>query len=173
MIRWCAATSLVMAVLVVAGPAPAALSTRPLRSAVTDGEVDAVAVDAGRVFFAGRFAMVGPRTGPGVLLRRDTGKRIAAPEISGRGLKVSAAISDRHGGFYVAGSFGRVGSWRASNVVHLLADGRIDRRFKAATDGSVLALALSGHRLFWAGASCASTAASAAGSAQWTRGPGR
>jgi hypothetical protein len=86
-----------------------------------------------------------------VLLRRDSGRRAAAPEISGGAVEVSAAISDRRGGFYVAGNFGRVGSWRASNVVHLLANGRIDRGFKAATDGGVLALALSGHRLFLGG----------------------
>jgi hypothetical protein len=150
--RWHQAPVVVAALLALAAtPAGAQLSSRPIRSVVTDGPVDAVAVRGGRVFFDGSFDAVGPRTGPGVLLRRDTGQRLRTPEISGGAAQVWAAASDQHGGFYVAGSFSRVGSVRAANVLHLLADGRVERRFHAGTDGSVRALALRGHRLFLGG----------------------
>jgi hypothetical protein len=66
-----------------AAPAGAQLSSRQIRSVVTDGPVTAVAVHAGRVFFDGSFYAVAPRTGSGVLLRRDSGQRVPTPEITG------------------------------------------------------------------------------------------
>ena len=64
---------------------------------------------------------------------------------------VDAALPDGSGGFYIAGSFTRVGSAARSGVVHLLSSGSVDPAFTANADGEVTALARSGGRLYLGG----------------------
>lgn len=61
---------------------------------------------------------------------------------------VAAVVADGHGGWYVGGRF-TVG--RLRNLVHVRADGRLDRRFRPQPDGGVGALARRGRRVFVGG----------------------
>ncbi len=89
-----------------------------------------------------------------VLLDAATGRELA--RISGNGAVV-AAVSDGRGGWFVGGSFTRLGGQRRVALAHVLANGSIDPSWHASVGSAsgrpvaVYALARAGARLFVGG----------------------
>ncbi|MGH2948677.1 MAG: hypothetical protein ACRDPC_20880 [Solirubrobacteraceae bacterium] len=114
-----------------------------------DGTVADILVDGSTAYVAGSFERIGPPTGPLALVSSTDGRVTRAfPGFTG-GLNVSplethvgAIEPDSAGGWYVGGEFLRVDGRYRTSLVHLLADGSVDRRFRADVDGTVQALAL-------------------------------
>jgi hypothetical protein len=88
---------------------------------VTNGDVHAVAVGAGRTYLGGTFDQVGPNTGFGVPLDPVTGAlAIATSRVNGH---VYAAVPDGTGGWFIGGDFTRVAGVSRHYVANVKADG--------------------------------------------------
>ena len=135
---------------------------------VTDGVVNATVTQGSTTYFGGQFTMVAADTGSGLVFDKTTGALKAGwPKIDG---PVNIVVSDGSGGFYIGGSFRRVGGvWRPL-IAHILASGQLDAAFDAQAEptysvqydssqgqgvnireSSVRALALDGSKLYIAG----------------------
>ena len=134
-----------------AAPAAHGLSSKPARTVVTNGAVNAVAPTAKAIYLGGSFTQVGPRTGPGVGIDSTTGKNEGLPQVGGGYQEVDAVVRDGSGGFFIGGSFTRVGATARQNLAHILADGSVDPSFKPNPDGGVYALAVSGSTVYAGG----------------------
>lgn len=138
----------VVALCGVATPATADPSSNPDPGAyTTNGPVYALARTGGRTYVGGDFTRVGRRSGSGAVLSPLDASRQSFPEVTGG--EVRAVVSDRAGGWYIAGTFTSVGGESHLGIAHLTAGG-VDSGFRAsATDSQgqpapVDALAYSG-----------------------------
>lgn len=129
---------------------PPALGPGPLGGVAFNGPVAAIALDAGssRAFLGGGFTRVGPLSGGSVVVDPATRTTALWPRIEGT---VFSSVPDGQGGVYVGGAFGAVGGEVRLNVAHIGADGLLDRRFFADTDGPVQSLARLGDTLYIGG----------------------
>lgn len=151
--RWsrAAVTAAMMVAAVATGTAAQPRPANALNWAF-GGTVHTVA-RAGRVaFVGGRFNAVAPRT------HVTGGFAVVSVETSHRALRnarvhgnVNAVVSDSAGGWFVGGNFTFVGPERRTQIVHILADGRVDSSWTGRVNGRVLALALVGSTLYAGG----------------------
>ena len=139
-----------LAVLLTAPAASARIAATPEPGWMPDAAVSALASDGSTAFLAGTIYTIGPHTGSGaVLSARDGRADERVPPITGGA--VEAVVADGRGGWFVGGGFDHVGRVARPGLVHLLADGRVDRRFDPRPDGTVRALARAGGTLYLAG----------------------
>src|SRR5690606_38160832 len=91
---------------------------------IANGQVAAIAEDAGTLYFGGMFTHVGPDTGSGALLDATTGELsdTKSPYVSG---VVYASAPDGSGGWFIGGSFTHVGGVPRRNLAHIRADGSL------------------------------------------------
>jgi hypothetical protein len=103
---------------------------------------------------AARPALARLDRGSAVVLDRASGREVA--RLSANGALV-AAVADGQGGWFVGGSFTRIGGQDRVAIAHVLPSGAIDPDWRAAIAGAkgrlpaVYALARAGRRLFVAG----------------------
>lgn len=130
---------------------PQRVPTLPrVESVSTNGVVQSIVRSGNRVFLGGSFTLVSPTTGPLTVLDQRSGRlRRSLPRVEG---SVSVLAADGAGGFYLAGSFSRVGGFARGGLAHVLADGRVDPAFSPRTDASATSLVAGGGRVFIAGA---------------------
>jgi hypothetical protein len=141
---------LVAVVAAACWPAPAAADLAP-GSYVLDGSVWAVERGPdGSTYLGGEFKSQRRPTGSALLVGTSAAGAVdpAFPAVAGR---VEAAVSDGSGGWYLGGSFSRVGGVPARNLAHVLSSGEVDRRWSVTPDGNVSALALHGTTLYAGG----------------------
>jgi beta-propeller uncharacterized protein DUF5122 len=131
---------------------------------VVNGSVHTIVHHGALTYIGGDFISIAPRTGPAVALSAATGDpvpgypilvkaegaNIQASNVAGT---VETVISDGAGGWYLGGSFTRVGTTVRRGLAHVLADGSLAPDFRADQNGTVwtLALALDGSTLFVGG----------------------
>src|SRR5207302_2404299 len=97
----------VLAADVLPGPASAEPSATPGRTWVTNGRVSSIVHRNGQIYLGGYFTQVGPNTGQGVVVDASSGTwNQSFPYADGW---VYAAVPDGAGGWYIAGSFSKVG----------------------------------------------------------------
>ncbi len=145
---WSATVSLCAVAAVTAAPAHGASPTPPALSLTADNSVWGTnsrvmsILDYGdKALIGGDFDYVGPTTGHSTLVDPSTGAVVEAAKMTNG--TVNAAVADGAGGYYLGGAFAQVDGASKSGVVHVGADGKVDRNFKAQTSGTVYALALS------------------------------
>lgn len=101
---------------------------------VTDGRVTTTAISGDRLYIAGTFNYVGPRTGGFAEINAPALSRLGRPpEVNG---SVRAMVSDGEGGWYIGGLFSRVAGVARSNGAHVRADGTLDA-WNPGTDGPI------------------------------------
>ena len=89
-----------------------------------NGTVTAIATTPTTVYVGGSFDYVGPNTGSGVSIDATTGMLPDVfPKVIGN---VSVCVADGLGGWYIGGTFTKVGSAARNNIAHILADGAVD-----------------------------------------------
>src|SRR5262249_11687330 len=117
---------------------------------VPNGRVFDIELGAGRVYLGGLFNVIGPFTGPAAVLDSTSGAHSPGfPLINGN--QIYAAAPDGSGGWYVGGSFDRVGGQTRVGLAHVLADGSVAPGFAPQVVGDVRALALDGSDLYVGG----------------------
>ncbi|MDQ2755633.1 MAG: hypothetical protein M3Y71_03575 [Actinomycetota bacterium] len=133
-----------------AGPALSTLADTSMWG--TNGRVTDIVSDGTSAWISGAFDYVGPTTGRGVLVNGSTGARLSADGIRADG-PVRASAADGAGGYYLAGSFARIGATRRYGLAHVLADGTLDQAFTPVVVGTatvpaeIKAIAVAGDRL--------------------------
>lgn len=92
---------------------------------------------------------IGPNTGTGVEIDKETGTRnTSMPIVNGN---ILTTISDGAGGWYLGGAFTQVGASSRNYLAHVLSDGSVDPTFNPAPNSWVYSLALSGGTLYTGG----------------------
>jgi len=130
-----------------------------------DGQVNALAVngntlyaggsfnsigDKSRLYIGGDFTYIGPSTGSGVVVDPSPASGVVQsgwPEIDG---DVYVAIPDGNNGWYVGGSFSRVGSEVRNNIARINSNQSVNA-WNPNADGSVRAMVLSGSDVYVGG----------------------
>src|SRR5215510_1498364 len=108
---------------------------------VADNPVEAAVLSGSTLYIGGDFTTLGPATGAGVLLDPATGSLIGGfPQVTGT---VYCAAPDGSGGWFIGGSFTRVGGFPRSNLVHILSDKSV-APWDPAPNGSVHDILVSG-----------------------------
>jgi hypothetical protein len=139
--------------LLVPSSASATISPRSDRMYVTDGEVHAMARVDNTMYIGGKFASVGLYTGAGAAVDAASGTLDAdMPTVDGTPGYVFAVVADGSGGWYIGGSFNRVGGLPRANLAHILADKSVDPAFDPGPNNAVDALTLAGSKLYVGGA---------------------
>ena len=115
-----------------------------------DGPVYTTLATNGILYVGGEFSYTA-RPGSRLLaMDRYTGEIDASfPIFQGAG--IYTLLDDGAGGWFVGGEFDSVGSVPATNLVHILADNRLDSAFLPNPGGPVRALAYDGTNVFFAG----------------------
>ncbi len=111
---------------------PATAFALPAATPVETWQPDAAVTDVARVgnqlLIAGAFSHIGPPTGSAVIASRTDASVVsgAFPRVEG---DVTAVTDDGAGGWYVAGSFQRVGGVAIGGLAHVRSDGSVDPAF--------------------------------------------
>ncbi|MEQ1831560.1 MAG: hypothetical protein ABL977_00790, partial [Candidatus Eisenbacteria bacterium] len=88
-----------------------------------NGPVRSIARSGQTLYLAGDFSTVGPSTGGGVSIDRASAALDARfPQVTGR---VTAAVPDGRGGWFIGGHFTHVGGIPRTNLAHILANGQL------------------------------------------------
>jgi trimeric autotransporter adhesin len=115
--------------------AAAAPTQAPTREVVTDGDVNRILPSGDRVYLGGSFDNVGPRTGAFASLDTSTAAYdTAIPEVSGG--NVLAVVSDGNGGWFLGGSFRRVGGAARNGLAHIASNGTLSSWDPGLLDGA-------------------------------------
>lgn len=125
--------------------------SRPEKTHVTDGLVQAIARHGDTIYIGGRFTRIGPRTGPGVEFALDGTQKAGLPEVTGSNGIIQAVAPDGSGGWYIAGQFTHVGGLPRSNIAHIRADYTVDPTFAPNANDRIQAMAVSGSTVYVAG----------------------
>jgi trimeric autotransporter adhesin len=133
-----------------ASSAERAVAAMPSGTFFVDGTVLTVAAAPDRVYVGGDFSLIGAPTGSWVAISPEGTPVAGRPSVAGA---VTASVQDGRGGWFIAGAIDAVGSTeRSARVVHLRANGELDRGWRVAVGGGrVDALALRGTTLFLGG----------------------
>lgn len=88
-----------------------------------NGPVRSMARSGQTLYLAGDFSAIGPSTGGGVAIDRGSAALDSRfPHVAGR---VTAAVPDGHGGWFIGGHFTHVGGVPRANLAHILANGQL------------------------------------------------
>lgn len=136
-----------IASVMMAAPVANATSTEPSLSPTADtsvwgtnGRVMDILSLGDKAVLAGGFDYVGPTVGHAARVSPDTGAMLGSRQMFTDNVYVT--IPDGAGGWFAGGEFGAVdGAYRRS-IVHIGADGAVDKTFNASANGKVQALAL-------------------------------
>jgi len=105
------------------------------------------------LYVGGWFTQIGPLTGGGVAVSRTSGSPTGPLALLNGHYngEVFAAVSDRHGGYYVGGLFTTIGGVARKNLAHVLADGNVDSGWNPGANSFVETLAASGSSVYAGG----------------------
>ena len=119
----------------------------------TDGAVSAAAMSATTLYIGGNFSQVGTCGGGGAPFDSSNGYlTVPAASLARIDGTVSAVTPDGAGGWFVGGSFSRVGAATRVNLARINADGSLNAWSPPAmTGGTVSALAFDGTKLYVGG----------------------
>ncbi|MES3030914.1 MAG: hypothetical protein V4697_00705 [Patescibacteria group bacterium] len=117
-----------------------------------------VSTSTSRIYIGGTFTEIGPYSGAGVPLKVADGAASSTypkfDDLTGTG-SINAVVSDRQGGWYVAGLFTLVDSVSYMSLAHVLPSGSIDPNFSPAfpinTTINAIALSPDGSTLYVGG----------------------
>ncbi|MCF6324663.1 MAG: chitobiase/beta-hexosaminidase C-terminal domain-containing protein [Gammaproteobacteria bacterium] len=104
--------------------------------------------DESQLYIGGDFTYIGPSTGSGVVVNATGGVQSAWPEIDG---DIYTVISDDADGWYIGGSFSRVGAVARNNIAYISYAGVVNSTWNPDADAPVRAMGLNGSNLYVGG----------------------
>lgn len=116
---------------------------------VTNGTVNTVLPSANTLYVGGAFTAAGPLTGPAVAIDATGALEGGWPKVSGT---IYAVLPDGSGGWFIGGSFTKVGGYARTNLAHILSDKSIDPSLAPGINDVVYCLARSSGILYIGGA---------------------
>lgn len=117
---------------------------------ITDNTVNSILVDGNYSYIGGDFIYVGPPTGHGVeLTTSSTTPSSIFPKIVGG--EIWDCVSDGSGGYYIAGTFTKVGSVNRNFLAHINSDGTVDNTWNPNPNSVVYALELYNNHIYVGG----------------------
>jgi hypothetical protein len=135
-------------VALLVGGRPAAAQTVRTDLFVTNGQVNAQALQDGVLYVGGSFSRVGALTGAGLPVDSTTGLPDPGfPRVTG---VVLCAASDGASGWYIGGQFTDVNGVPRANLAHVRGDHSLDA-WNPGTNGAVRTMVLSGGQLYVGG----------------------
>lgn len=94
---------------------------------ITNGSVNAIAVDGSYTYSGGDFTYVGPYAGCGAKITTTNPQPdMAFLKVTGT---IYTAIPDGAGGWYIGSSFTKVGTYIRNYIAHINVDGTVDEGF--------------------------------------------
>lgn len=117
---------------------------------ITTQEILGMTTGDGKAFIHGFFTAIGPYTGAGVVLDKNTFDWDESyPKISGY---ISSVVGDGAGGWYVGGGFTKVGDVEVRHIVHIKSDKSVNEDWTPAiSNHGVNTLYLDGNILYVGG----------------------
>ena len=115
----------------------------------TSGTVHTIVSKGGVTYIGGSFLYVGPQTGNGAPISEATG-RPSLPYLRVSGC-INAVVPDGSGGWYIGGTFTRVGGVNRNRVAHILSDSSLDTSWNPNANDEVFALAVSDGTVYVGG----------------------
>ena len=154
--RWSLATAragvaglALAALLVIPGASGADLPSTPSGDWVVDGQLNVIVRTADTTYLGGSFTMIGPNCPYGVPLSATSGQPVAAyPKVNGL---VYCCAPDGTGGWYIGGTFTKVGALARNRLAHIKADGTVDAAWDPKANNTVKALTVSGSTVYVGG----------------------
>src|SRR5437870_1840279 len=120
---------------IAAAPAWAPSFSRPDKTWVANGQVNAIVRSGDTIYIGGSFSQVGPRTGGGAAIDAGSAQAdLSLPEVAYGG--INAVAPDGAGGWYVGGSFLVAGGITRNRIAHIRADKTLDPAFNPNAIGS-------------------------------------
>lgn len=116
-----------------------------------NGQINAMICDGNdNLIIGGSFTQMAPNIGGGIIVDSSSGviSHFLSPKINGT---VYASIPDGKGGWFVAGSFTKIGSITRNRIAHFYNDSNLDPNWNTDVNYNVSSLALSGSTLFIGG----------------------
>ncbi|MBI3074147.1 MAG: delta-60 repeat domain-containing protein [Deltaproteobacteria bacterium] len=117
---------------------------------VPNGTVYAIAEVGCTHYIGGNFTAIGPNTGGGAPLNTSTGQLAVATPLTVNGF-VQVAVPDDAGGWFIGGTFTKVGTTTRNRLARLNADGTL-QSWDPNANSIVNALAVSGSTVYAGGA---------------------
>lgn len=118
---------------------------------VFDGEVRALAAGTNLTYVAGDFTQLRVQSGAAVPLDWSAGVPSVMPNFPIVEGTVYAVARDSSAGYYVGGSFARIGGVARENIAHVKADGSVDADWNPGANGAVRVLEFADSKLFVGG----------------------
>ena len=109
--------------------APGSFANQPFQTWDTDGAVSSIVATPSAVYVGGNFTQIGRRTGSSAALSPAGQVESGWPESDGT---VSAVVSDGSGGWFIGGTFKRVGGLARSGLAHITREKNVDARWAPA-----------------------------------------
>ncbi len=125
--------------------APSVVPMQSAFSMLGNGGIGVIVPHDNVTYIGGNFDELAAITGAFSRLDAVSARRIA-PLVETQGGEVRASVPDGAGGFYIGGTFNRVGGVARARIAHILADGSLDPNFNPGVPGqnsAVNALAVS------------------------------
>ncbi len=106
----------------------------------TNNSVYAINTDSNYTYIGGSFTAMGPRTGYGALFTANSSiPKVEFPWVNGQ---ITATIPDNNGGWYIGGTFTRVGTYLRNNLAHINANKTVDTLWNPNVNNAVQAIVI-------------------------------
>ena len=116
---------------------------------VIDGLIYTILPTNDGAYLSGKIRFAGPFTGAGVPFNISTTQELPYQKVSGG--SIYSVIPDGNGGWYIGGTFTKVGTAERENLAHILPDGTLDSSFNPSFNGSVNTIVKFGNTLYIGG----------------------
>src|SRR5690606_8843795 len=102
-----------------------------------------IAVDGNYTYIGGNFTYVGFNTGNGVkLTTTNSNHDLNYVKVNGT---IETCISDGSGGWYIGGSFTKVGSLERNRIAHINSNGSVNENWNPNSNGTIYIIVVSGN----------------------------
>lgn len=116
----------------------------------SSGQVNDIVKDNNILYIGGTFTKLAVKTGAFAIFDQSDAKKNTSTPVITPGV-VNKVVSDGSGGWFVAGGFTTVNGLAYTNIIHILANGKLNTSFKPAPNGAINTMVVRNGKLYVAG----------------------